>query len=124
MKTIELIVKGSGYIHTKERAGKYVTVINYYKDGGKASKCIEGTDIGTTTNRMIIRGIIDGIRALKEPCNINIRTHCHFGYKRMEKALKNNNSVKGTNSDLLEELMNEIIDGRHEIELEITTAEL
>lgn len=121
MKTIYMTVKGSGYYETEERRGKYVTILSYYIGDREITKRLEGDYINTTSNRMIITGIIEGLRALKESCTIKLKTHGHFGYAKIKKAIKNNTNVRsGINRDLLDILMKELIDGGHELEVTIT----
>src|SRR5690348_4192338 len=41
---------------------------------GSAIREIAGSDPRTTNNRMELRAIIEGVRALKEPCAVTLRT--------------------------------------------------
>ena len=119
MKTIYMVVKGIGY-YTEDKEGRYITILICYRNGEKISKRLEGEGVNTTANRMIITGIIEGVKTLKESCKVKILTHTHFGYCKILKAIKNNREVRGSiNKDLLEELRQTIEEGRHEIEVTI-----
>ena len=125
MKTVYMIVKGSGYNLTEEKAGRYTTKLYYYKGDEVISKILEGDDVNTTSGRMIVTGVIEGLKVLKEPCIVKIRTHNHFGYKKVKKAIKNKGIVRNSvNSDLLNILMEELEKGGHKLEVTITSVSI
>lgn len=100
-----MYIKGSCYYHEPNRRGKYTCILDY---AGK-TKCLEGEDINTTPNKMTIHGAIDGIRALKEPCNITMYLPGEIGIKKGQRN-------KGTNKDLIIILLEEIEKGGHQVE--------
>ena len=121
MKVVYMIVKGSGYSTTEEKRGKYITKMYYYsKNVMIHSDILEGDSINTTSNRMIITGIIEGIKVLNEPYEIRLKTHSAFGYRMVEKFKEKGKPIKGVNKDLIEELMKEIDKGKHELKVTIT----
>lgn len=39
---------------------------------GEHTKCISGAELMTTNNRMELRAVIEGLKALKKPCNVTV----------------------------------------------------
>lgn len=113
LKRVNIYVTASCYLLEKDKPGKYNAIMEYK---GK-HKTLNDNGFNTTTNRMLIIGIIDCIRLLKEKCNLYIYTGCSFGYKRLEKAVKKDGKVKGINRDLLEILKHEISKKNHYVNL-------
>ena len=66
MKKIKLYTDGSCDLTT--RIGGYCAILIY----GPHEKIIKGHSTNTTNNRMELIAIIEGIKALKEPCEIDI----------------------------------------------------
>ena len=119
MKTVSMVVKISVLSETKEKTGNYVTMIYYHLENRTVSKRLYGEYTGTTANRMIIVGVTEGIRALKEPCVIKLKTSTPFGLRKIEDSIIKNKLIKGTNADLLEELRDEIVRSGSKIELTV-----
>ncbi|OFI04962.1 ribonuclease HI [Clostridium acetireducens DSM 10703] len=111
MKEVNMYVRGSRNI---EREGTYKVILEYkgYR------KLIEGKDINTTSNRMLIIGVIKGIEALKEPCKIKVYSHTYVGFGKM-KSKKGKEIIgvrNSVNKDLLLILKQTIKDGGHIVE--------
>ncbi len=59
-------------------------------------ECLEDT----TANRCIILGLIDAVKLLKKPCKVNLVTSTPIGVVTVMKK------GKGTNGDIINELLN------------------
>lgn len=104
LRNVLIYSTGGANTAVQERYGYYKTVL-VDKKTGKVKK-IKGKAQGTTPNRMIITGIIEAVKKLKNPCELTIYTKDNCGFKRM-------NTGKGINGDLLLELYNELSQGNH-----------
>lgn len=97
MKEINMYVRGREDYNTK--IGCWIAVLEYK---GR-TKYLKGKEENTTTNRMIITGVIEAIKTLKEPCIITLYTHTYLGFK----------TKKSPNKDLIDELKKSINDNDH-----------
>nr|DAR90846.1 MAG TPA: ribonuclease HI [Caudoviricetes sp.] len=75
-----------------------------------------GGEAQTTNNRMELQAVIEGVKALKEPCNLTIYSDSQYVVQAMTKWLpgwkaKNWKGVK--NVDLIQELDRLLFVGRH-----------
>ncbi|MDU4589924.1 hypothetical protein [Clostridium sp.] len=93
MKEINMYVRGREDYNTK--IGCWIVVLEYK---GR-TKYLKGKGENTTTNRMIITGVIEAIKTLKEP----LYTHTYLGFK----------TKKSPNKDLIDELKKSIKDNEH-----------
>jgi len=66
MKHITLFSDGSAL--GNPGPGGYGTILRY----GKSERELSGGEAHTTNNRMELRGVIEGLKALKEPCEVEI----------------------------------------------------
>lgn len=66
MKTITLFSDGSAL--GNPGPGGFGAILRF----GEVEKIIRGGEKHTTNNRMELLGVIEGLRALKEPCNVTI----------------------------------------------------
>ncbi|MFA6630461.1 MAG: ribonuclease HI [Sulfuricurvum sp.] len=66
MKAITLYSDGSAL--GNPGPGGYGAILRY----GTTEKIIRGGEAHTTNNRMELKGVIEGLRALKEPCDVTI----------------------------------------------------
>lgn len=66
MKKITLFSDGSAL--GNPGPGGYGAILRY----GDVEKIISGGDVHTTNNRMELLGVIEGLRSLKEPCDVTI----------------------------------------------------
>ncbi len=66
MKTITLFSDGSAL--GNPGPGGFGAILRY----GEVEKIVRGGEKHTTNNRMELLGVIEGLRALKEPCNVTI----------------------------------------------------
>ena len=111
-KEISVFIAGSCNSASEEREGFYAAELRY-KD---KSKFIGRNLINTTSNRVIIQGLIDIVKMLKEPCRINVYTAGGFGYRKMytkQGEYKNNHMIVGINKDLLKILQTLLIENGH-----------
>ena len=95
---VNLFVRGYCNTVNSDRLGMFVAILAK----GSFQKIIYGTNKNTTTNRMIISGIIEAVKMLKRPCKINLFTHTLIGLKS-----------KGSNKDLIYQLLNLITNNHH-----------
>jgi len=73
LKKIVLFSEGSAV----ERIGGYGTILLY---SGK-ERLLSGNEDDTTANRMELRAVIEGLRVLKEPCDIEVITSSPYVVK-------------------------------------------
>lgn len=113
MKEVNIYVRGvvKNIDEDPYRIGEWVTVLEY----NKRFKMIQGTENTTKNGRAVTIGIIEGIKLLKEPCNINLYTHVIFFKRSKESRIKDEYKFRpiGTHKDLLEELDKLITDNNH-----------
>jgi ribonuclease HI len=50
---------------------------------------LSGPESGTTNNKMELRAVIEGLRALKEPCAVVVRTDSRYVKDGMTKWIRN-----------------------------------
>lgn len=53
---------------------------------GQVEKLLTGNASDTTNNRMELKAVIEGLRALKEPCSVNILTDSQYVMNAFEKG--------------------------------------
>ena len=100
MKKIHLFSDGSSL--GNPGAGGYCSILKY----GDAQKIIKGAEANTTNNRMELKAVIEGLRALKEPCKVDITSDSNYVVKGINEWLKNwiKKNFKGVkNPDLWQE---------------------
>jgi len=108
MKKIHLYSDGSSL--GNPGAGGWGTILDY---NGK-TKELSGGEINTTNNRMELKGVIEGLKALKEPCEVEIISDSKYVVQAINEWLTNwqknnwkNASKKSVkNQDLWEEYVN------------------
>lgn len=100
---IKIIISGTCKNLQEDKEGNYVAVIEYENNETRKQLCILGKDIHTTANRMCIKAVIESVKMLKKPCDINIITPTLLGF----------NSTKSPNTDLLFELKSLLCKGNH-----------
>lgn len=83
MKSIFLFSDGSSL--GNPGPGGYGTIIRY-KD---KEKIISGGEAYTTNNKMELKGVIEGLKALKEPCNVEIISDSSYVVKGINEWLVN-----------------------------------
>lgn len=96
MKEVSICVLGHCYYLEDNRRGCYEVIMSYK---GHKLKHTSEMYYNTTSNRMIIQGMIKGIEMLKEPCHIKFFSKASIGLSTYLKK------YKGINSDLLEILV-------------------
>lgn len=97
MKAITLFSDGSAL--GNPGPGGFGTIIRY----GKHEKIISGGEAHTTNNRMELRGVIEGLKALKEPCKVEIISDSSYVVKGINEWLDGwvkRNFAKVKNPDL------------------------
>jgi len=65
--------------------GGYGTII-CFKD---KERILSGGEVYTTNNRMELRGVIEGLRALKEPCEVEVISDSSYVVKGINEWLQN-----------------------------------
>lgn len=83
MKKIYLFSDGSAL--GNPGPGGYATIIRY-KDN---EKIVSGGESHTTNNRMELLGVIEGLRALKEPCDVEITSDSSYVVNSINEWLRN-----------------------------------
>ena len=83
MKKITLFSDGSAL--GNPGPGGYGTILRY----GNKEKEIVGGEGYTTNNRMELLGVIEGLKALKEPCEVEIISDSSYVTKGINEWLKN-----------------------------------
>ncbi|HRR77010.1 MAG: ribonuclease HI [Ruminococcus sp.] len=108
MKTVEIFTDGA--CSGNPGPGGYGVVLRY----GKAEKELSGGDSSTTNNRMELLGVITGLEALKEPCQVTLTTDSKYVVDSITKGWvynwQRNNWIKSDkkpalNVDLWERLL-------------------
>ena len=109
MKTV--LIYTDGACSGNPGPGGYGAVLIY----GNHRKEFSGYDPETTNNRMELMGVIISLKALKEPCNVNLYSDSKYVVDAIEKGWairwkqnnwKRNKTEKALNTDLWEELLN------------------
>lgn len=99
MKEINLYVRGSCK-NKEDMRGCYCGILEYK---GR-EKIVKGTSATTTSNRMMLIGVLKCLDMLKEPCVINLHVPAHLGFTRGSKSV---------NKDLIREVTNRVTNGGH-----------
>lgn len=102
MKEVTIYARGSV---SPEHGGRYLATLNFKG----AEKWVSGRseDENTTAQRMMITGIIEAVKLLKEPCKLTIYAHDRFRLKKIQKA---------RNPDLIQAFLDAIAAGGHEFD--------
>lgn len=78
MKTIEIYTDGACR-GNPDGPGGYGAVLRFTTKEGKVfQKELSAGFEGTTNNRMELRGVLEALKALKEPCRINLHTDSKY----------------------------------------------
>ena len=83
MKKITLFSDGSAL--GNPGPGGYGVILRY----GDNEKEISGSEIHTTNNRMELLGVIEGLRALSEPCEVDVISDSSYVVKGINEWLLN-----------------------------------
>ena len=83
MKKITLFSDGSAL--GNPGPGGYGTILRY----GEKEKELSGSESHTTNNRMELKGVIEGLKALKEPCEVDIVSDSSYVVKGINEWLVN-----------------------------------
>lgn len=102
---VNIYLRGNCDISSSNKNGYYIALIS--KNDKK--HIVKGNDFNTTSNRMLLTGLIKAIKVLNKPCLIKLYTHTHLGFLGGD-----------TNSDLKEELFRIITVNNHAIVETIT----
>jgi ribonuclease HI len=84
--------------------GGYGAILRY----GDKERIISGGEAHTTNNRMELLGVIEGLRALKEPCDVTIISDSSYVIKGINEWLEGwvkRNFAKVKNPDLWQEYL-------------------
>ena len=110
MKKITLFSDGSAL--GNPGPGGYGTILVY----GNKEKIISGGELHTTNNRMELKGVIEGLKALKEPCEVEIVSDSSYVVKAINEWLNNwikKDFKKVKNIDLWKEYLD--VSSQHKI---------
>lgn len=102
MKKITLFSDGSSL--GNPGPGGFGTILRY----GSNEKIIRGGEPHTTNNRMELRGVIEGLRALKEPCEVTVISDSSYVIKGINEWLEGwvkRKFAKVKNPDLWQEYL-------------------
>jgi len=102
MKQVHLYSDGSSL--GNPGAGGYCAILKY----GDAQKIIKGAEDHTTNNRMELKAVIEGLKAIKEPCKVLVTSDSNYVIKAINEWLDNwvKKDFKGVkNRDLWEEYL-------------------
>ncbi len=102
MKKITLFSDGSAL--GNPGPGGYGAILRY----GDKERIISGGEAYTTNNRMELLGVIEGLRALKEPCDVTIISDSSYVIKGINEWLEGwvkRNFAKVKNPDLWQEYL-------------------
>lgn len=102
MKQITLFSDGSAL--GNPGPGGYATILRY---NGK-ERVLSGGEVHTTNNRMELLGVIEGLRALKEPCQVEVVSDSSYVVKGINEWLDNwikRDFQKVKNPDLWQEYL-------------------
>ncbi len=84
--------------------GGYGTILRYQNK----ERIIKGSEKNTTNNRMELKGVIEGLKALKEPCEVEIISDSSYVVKAINEWLENwvkKDFAKVKNVDLWKEYL-------------------
>lgn len=81
MKQVTLFSDGSSL--GNPGPGGYCAILRYKEN----EKIISGGEEDTTNNRMELRGVIEGLRSLKEPCRVHIVSDSNYVVKAINEWL-------------------------------------
>lgn len=87
MKYVDMYVFGS-YLRDRN-IGIYRTLLRY----NGHDKVISGTERSENSIRMTMIAIIEGLRALKEPCNVTVYSQADFFQKTQENGWKRKSNL-------------------------------
>lgn len=117
MKEINIYTSGKCLAMSDKKPGSYAVKLEYKNK----VKHLDGFQENTTSYRIIIIGIIEAIKCLKEPCKINLYNPTALGLK---KILNKKGEYKTTsakyNGDKLSELSELLKNNDHAIKEHIT----
>ncbi|MEA1918359.1 MAG: ribonuclease HI [Campylobacterota bacterium] len=83
MKKITLFSDGSAL--GNPGPGGYGTILRFKE----SERIISGGEIHTTNNRMELRGVIEGLKVLKEPCEVEVISDSSYVVKGINEWLQN-----------------------------------
>ncbi len=102
MKQVHLYSDGSSL--GNPGFGGYCAILKF----GKHQKIVSGGEINVTNNQMELKAVIEGLKALKEPCKVIITSDSNYVVKAINEWLKNwiKKNFKGVkNPDLWKEFL-------------------
>ena len=102
MKKIYLFSDGSAL--GNPGPGGFGTILRY----NEAERIVSGGEAHTTNNRMELRGVIEGLKALKEPCEVMIVSDSSYVVNAINEWLENwvkRSFKKVKNPDLWQEYL-------------------
>jgi ribonuclease HI len=105
-KFIKLYADGSSL--GNPGAGGYGGILEFQGKNQEHAKEYSGAEAYTTNNRMELRGVIEGLKLLKEPCEVEVISDSSYVVKAINEWLANwvrKNFAKVKNVDLWKEYL-------------------
>ena len=96
MKEINMYLKSSWKVLRDDKLGAWVTILEYKGN----TRILKGYATNTTDKKMLYTAAISGIRALKEPCKVNVYSEASI-------------SIVGKCNGLKQTLADEIVNNGH-----------
>ena len=75
-------------------SGGWAAILVYKQN----ERCLHGARNNTTNNQMEITAVIEGLRALKEPCEVTVYTDSQYVVNTITKGWKRNKNIELWNS--------------------------
>ncbi|MEJ7787214.1 MAG: ribonuclease H [Solirubrobacteraceae bacterium] len=114
---VELWTDGSGTV--MGQPGGWACVLRQKRDGEWVEREISGAAESTTNNRMELTALMEGLRALRRPCNVVVYTDSEYVANPFIKGWlpiwKARNWSKVKNSDLWKEILRRSVTHRLEL---------
>lgn len=93
MKEINMYLKSSWKVLRDDKLGAWITILEYKG----STRILKGYATNTTDKKMLYTAAINGIRALKEPCKVNVYS---------EGSISIDGKCKGLKQTLVDEIVN------------------
>lgn len=116
VKRFEVTISTDGACSGNPGPGGYAAIIRF----GEHVKTVTGNAERTTNNKMELMAVIEGVKALKKPCKVTIRTDSQYicngiacAKERSENGWRTKTGAKCANAELWQELANLRESGNH-----------
>lgn len=105
---LDMYVRGIVDYSKEKSPGKYAVILSCKNK----EKVITGVDIEGTSNKMILKAILEGVKKLNKPSLIKVHTHSLPNINKINSSKK-----KDSTFNILNDLNNAIKNGNHSLEL-------